>query len=31
MIFDDLSNYTKLDNGIIKQKVINKIDYNCEY
>ena len=31
MNFDDLSNYTKLDNGIIKQKIVNKIEYNYEY
>jgi hypothetical protein len=31
MIIDDLSNYTTLDNGIIKQQIVNKIEYNCEY
>ena len=31
MNFDDLSNYEKLDNGIIKQKIVNKIEYNYEY
>ena len=31
MNLDDLSNYTKLENGVIKQKNVNKIEYNYEY
>jgi hypothetical protein len=31
MDLDDLSNYTKLDNGVVKQMNVNKIEYNCEY
>ena len=31
MSLDELENYVKLDNGVIKQKIINKIAYNYEY
>jgi hypothetical protein len=31
MNLDELGNYVKLDNGVIKQKIINKIEYNYEY
>ena len=31
MSLDELENYVKLDNGVIKQKIINKIEYNYEY
>jgi hypothetical protein len=31
MNFNDLNNYVKLENGIIKQMIVNKIEYNYEY
>jgi hypothetical protein len=31
MNFNDLNNYIKLENGIIKQVIVNKIEYNYEY
>lgn len=31
MNLDELNNYEKLENGIIKQKNVNKIEYNFEY
>jgi hypothetical protein len=31
MSLDELENYVKLENGVIKQKNVNKIEYNYEY
>ena len=28
---NEIENYEKLENGIIKQKIVNKIEYNFDY